>query len=208
MHRVLGKVATKIGEDPTPYNTYFDKLKGQVEVVHWNEETQSYADRGFNQYAPKVIKDEFAAHHGYVSLFPLLLQLLPHGPRTESIIRVMGDEKHLLSKAGLRSLSPLSPLSGPDPIYGTQEDYWRGKVWINMNYLALQALHKQYGGESAAARALYHTLRATLVSNMLTQWLSKGFLFEQYHDKTGHGLKHKPFAGWSALILLIMAEKY
>jgi hypothetical protein len=36
----------------------------------------------------------------------------------------------------------------------------------------------------------------------------QGFLFEQYDDKTRAGLKHKPFAGWTALVLLIMAELY
>ena len=31
-------------------------------------------------------------------------------------------------RAGLRSLSPTAPGGGPDLVYGTQEDYWRGKV--------------------------------------------------------------------------------
>jgi hypothetical protein len=34
-----------------------------------------------------------------------------------------------MSPAGLRSLSPTDPVSGSrDSVYGTQEDYWRGKV--------------------------------------------------------------------------------
>lgn len=43
---------------------------------------------------------------------------------------------------------------------------------------------------------------------MVAQYGRKGFIFEQYDDKTGEGLKHKPFAGWSALVLLIMSEMY
>jgi mannosyl-oligosaccharide glucosidase len=43
---------------------------------------------------------------------------------------------------------------------------------------------------------------------MVSQFGRKGFIFEQYDDKSGEGLKHKPFAGWSALVLLIMAEMY
>jgi hypothetical protein len=50
--------------------------------------------------------------------------------------------------------------------------------------------------------------RAAIIDNMVSQFGRKGFIFEQYDDKSGEGLKHKPFAGWSALVLLIMAEMY
>ena len=50
------------------------------------------------------------------------------GDKANAIMSVMSDGAHLSSKAGLRSLSPTAPGGGPDLIYGTQEDYWRGKV--------------------------------------------------------------------------------
>eukprot|EP00960_Hanusia_phi_P025234 741309-Hanusia_phi.AAC.1 len=84
----------------------------------------------------------------------------------------MSDPQHLFSKAGLRSLSPRSPEGGPDSMYGTQEDYWRGKVWININFLALKAL-KHYGQSWKEGAELYTQLRQAIIENMLGQYTKK-----------------------------------
>jgi mannosyl-oligosaccharide glucosidase len=76
-------------------------------------------------------------HKGYLSLFPFLLSLLPpDSPRLGSILDLLRDPRHLWSPYGLRSLS------ASHPEYGTGENYWKGPIWIQMNYLALQALHE------------------------------------------------------------------
>jgi len=219
----------------------------------------------------KTQRVDFVQHHGYVSLFPFLLDVLPEtfgADKMAAIIDVVKSEKYLMSKAGLRSLfldvhgereretardyvytylllyyiymyththtyiymymvyriqysrlrththrslSPTAPGGGRDVVYGSQEDYWRGKVWININYLALAALHRHthtHAHTTRAAADTYHTLRANLIDTITASYEKKGFLFEQYDDKTREGLKHKPFAGWTALVLLIMAEAY
>jgi mannosyl-oligosaccharide glucosidase len=46
----------------------------------------------------------------------------------------MRDPNHLWSPYGIRSLSKSHPL------FGQGENYWRGPIWIQMNYLALAAL--------------------------------------------------------------------
>lgn len=46
------------------------------------------------------------------------------------------DPDHLWSEFGIRSLSK------QDEHYGKGENYWRGPIWIQMNYLALSALYK------------------------------------------------------------------
>lgn len=45
------------------------------------------------------------------------------------------------SPFGLRSLSK------SDPYFGKGEDYWRGHIWVNLNYLVLRALHEKYAVE-------------------------------------------------------------
>uniref|UniRef100_A0A7S4PGV9 Mannosyl-oligosaccharide glucosidase n=1 Tax=Guillardia theta TaxID=55529 RepID=A0A7S4PGV9_GUITH len=208
MHKILAQVSSSLGEDSSSLLSTFRTLLSHLEAVHWNNETQSFQDRGYMAYPDQQPQEEFVQHHGYVSLFPLLLQLLnASDPKLLPIIQVMSDRQHLFSKAGLRSLSPKSPEGGEDSMYGTQEDYWRGKVWINLNYLALKAL-KRYGESREEAAQLYVQLRQAIMENMLGQYTKKGYIFEQYDDKTGEGLKHKPFAGWSSLVLLIMAEMY
>ena len=76
-------------------------------------------------------------HKGYLSLFPFLLSLLPpDSPHLGAILELLRDPEHLWTPHGLRSLSA----SHPD--FGQGENYWKGPIWIQMNYLALSALHK------------------------------------------------------------------
>jgi glycogen debranching enzyme len=74
---------------------------------------------------------------GYLSLFPFLLSVLP--PSSEHlgpILDMLSDPKELWSSYGIRSLSA----SHPD--FGQGENYWKGPIWIQMNYLVLRALHQ------------------------------------------------------------------
>lgn len=72
-------------------------------------------------------------HVGYVTLFPFLLGLLePNAPQLPALLSVMEDPEQLWSPFGLRSLSR------SDPLFATKENYWRGAVWINCNFLALK----------------------------------------------------------------------
>ena len=76
----------------------------------------------------------------YVSLFPLLMQLLPaDAPALGALLAGLGDPGRLWTPHGLRSLSAGSSLYRK---YNTEHDapYWRGPVWLNVNYLALAAL--------------------------------------------------------------------
>lgn len=74
---------------------------------------------------------------GYISLFPVLTGLLkPDSPHLGPVLDLMRDPAHLWSSYGLRSLSK------QDPFYGKGENYWKGPIWLPMNYMALQSLYK------------------------------------------------------------------
>lgn len=76
-------------------------------------------------------------HPGYISLFPFLLGLLPaDSDHLGPILDLVRDPEQLWSPYGLRSLSL------KDPYFGQGENYWRGPIWIQMNYLALSSLSK------------------------------------------------------------------
>lgn len=149
---------------------------------------------------------------GYVSLFPFLLELLDaDAPALGRTLDGMRDEAQLWTAFGLRSLSRASPLYMKR---NTEHDppYWRGQIWMNINYLAVKALH-HYGWEVSGpfaqrAQAIYGELRANLVRNVAEQYERTGFVWEQYNDATGVGSGCKPFTGWSALTVLMMAEQY
>jgi mannosyl-oligosaccharide glucosidase len=89
--------------------------------------------------------------------------------------------------------------------------YWRGPIWININYLAVRALNHYSSAEGPyqeKATALYNELRTNIVNNVYRQYVETGYIWEQYNDNTGRGQGSHPFTGWSALTVLMMAEQY
>jgi mannosyl-oligosaccharide glucosidase len=104
--------------------------------------------------------------------------------------------------------SPLSPHTLPT---STNIFTRRGPIWININFLAIGAL-KHYsllpGPEQTRCTELYHALRANVLRTVLGEYHRTGFLWEQFDDKEGVGIRGHPFSGWTALVVNIMAERY
>ena len=97
--------------------------------------------------------------------------------------------------------------------HNTEHDgpYWRGPVWVNVNYLALRALRAystSAGPHAATARALHDELRSDLLATLAGQYGSTGYLWEQYDERDGRGVSSHPFTGWTALLALVAAELY
>lgn len=154
---------------------------------------------------------QFVEHLGYVSLFPMMLRLLPvDSPQLLPLIELIRDPRQLWSEFGVRSLSAADPWYNKQNAPG-DEPYWRGPIWINLNYLILSGLH-HYSTLSGPAReraaAVYAELRENLVGNMLDEWKRTGYLWEQYDPESGRGRRTHPFNGWSSLVLLMLAEVY
>ncbi|XP_074721407.1 mannosyl-oligosaccharide glucosidase [Strix uralensis] len=236
---VLAAVAERLGEPAGLYRAAEQALSDNelLERLHWAPELGAFADYGNHSAAvglrwqrgmpaapgrppppPRLVREvreaprpQFVGALGYVSLFPLLLQLLrPDSPRLPAVLAALRDERQLWTPFGLRSLSRDSPFYLQR---NTQHDppYWRGSVWVNINYLALRALRgyaEAAGPQRERAAELYRELRHNLVANVYRQFSESGFLWEHYSDSTGRGQGCRPFAGWSALVVLVMAEDY
>lgn len=107
--------------------------------------------------------------------------------------------------------------------------WYRGPIWVPVNYLALDALHyyshpeRQTGAlevekndkevehvAEVRKRCLiaYHTLRSRLLRTVLSEFHRTGVLWEQYDDSTGRGMRGHPFTGWTTLIVNILSESY
>lgn len=96
-------------------------LQTNMYLSHLNNEDESYP----------------VCHKGYLSLFPFLLEhLAPTSEHLGHLLDLLHDPEHLWSPYGIRSLS------ASHPEFGKGENYWKGPIWIQMNYLALRALHK------------------------------------------------------------------
>eukprot|EP01016_Furgasonia_blochmanni_P017938 TRINITY_DN20563_c0_g1_i1.p1 TRINITY_DN20563_c0_g1~~TRINITY_DN20563_c0_g1_i1.p1 ORF type:complete len:202 (+),score=29.58 TRINITY_DN20563_c0_g1_i1:60-608(+) len=147
----------------------------------------------FHRYSP---------HIGYVNLFPMFFGVMkPNSREFKSLLRTMSDEDLLWSKWGLRSLSK------DDIYYGQGDNYWRGNIWININYLALRGLRQYYWSDSEAV-AIYKKLRINVLTNVISNWRRTGFLWENYDAITGEGRRNHPFCGWTSLAVLILGEEY
>ncbi|KAK1332943.1 hypothetical protein QTO34_006474 [Cnephaeus nilssonii] len=224
--RVLAQLAEQLGEaeavaelGPLAASLGAEKI---LDELHWAPELGVFADFGNHTKAVQLKprpphglvrvvgrphpRLQYVDALGYVSLFPLLLRLLdPHSSRLGPLL-----DAPSLEPFGLRSLAASSPFYGQR---NSEHDppYWRGAVWLNVNYLALGALHHYghlKGPHQARAARLHSELRANVVGNVLRQYQATGFLWEQYSDRDGRGMGCRPFQGWTSLVLLAMAEDY
>lgn len=76
------------------------------------------------------------------------------------------DPRQLWSPYGIRSLSL------QEPLFGQGENYWRGPIWIQMNYMALSALHK-VGARHAAFGCSLSWLMVGILAIALLQVYAK-----------------------------------
>lgn len=99
-------------------------------------------------------ENKLVCHKGYISIFPLLLGLVPKdSPHLGALLDMMSDPNQIWSDYGLRSLSK------SDEYYRKGENYWRGPIWINMNYMALSSLYKVFSSNSRTDIELYLNAR-------------------------------------------------
>lgn len=104
-------------------------------------------------------------HKGYISLFPFFLEHIPSdSPHLGHVLDLIRSPEHLWSPHGLRSLSI------SDPYFGQGENYWKGPIWVQMNWLALKALSDKYmkepGPYQDTAREIYAELRKNVIDNV------------------------------------------
>lgn len=100
------------------------------------------------------------SHCRYVSLFPVMMRILPaKSPELASQLHHLRTGQ-IMTSHGLRSLSLGSSLHGKR---NTEHDppYWRGPVWMNLNFMMLAALD-HYAKVRAASSPFGHPLEIIL----------------------------------------------
>ncbi|KAG1469294.1 hypothetical protein G6F56_003335 [Rhizopus delemar] len=202
---LLKDIAHKLNyeADMKEYAKVKQDITENLDLLHWNEENQMYCDQALDGAQSPI----HICHKGYLSLFPMALGLLPpDSPKLGAILNMIENKKELWSDYGLRSLS------ASDRFFGKGENYWRGPIWLNINYLTLQSLYKNYmqvpGPYQERAQKIYAQLRENIIRNVYNEYKKTGYIWEQYSPEDGQGMRSHPFTGWSSLVLLIMAEKY
>ena len=226
---LMADIARIIEKDPGKYEEAHQYLSNNqiLDSLHWSYNANGYMDYGLhsddvelrklnpNVEMVRIVGSDprlrFVDSFGYVSFFPLFLQIID--PQSSKLNKVLEDLRRpdlLWSPFGLRSLAKNSNIYSK---YNTEHDppYWRGAIWININFLAVRSLH-YYGNipgpSQKLAADIYKELRSNLIKNILSEYKRTGYLWEHYNDKNGRGEGCRPFTGWSALVVLMMGETY
>lgn len=133
MTKSLMNIAEALGneDDVADLNKNLVAIENNLNDLHWSEEEGCYCDATIDDFEEHTL----VCHKGYISLSPFLVGLMkPEDPKLGRILDLIGDENHLWSPHGIRSLSKR------DPYYETGENYWRSPVWMPINYLVVSQL--------------------------------------------------------------------
>lgn len=211
----LLRAAEQLGraDEAGVFRAHVDGALHNLDALHWDPAAKVYCDATTTTTTTAAEYAKRACHVGYASVLPALLGLLNAShPRLPAVLETLSDPATLWSEHGLRSLS------AGDALYGTGEDYWRGKVWVPLNALAVLRL-RAVGLEGARAHAaatavqgraleLAAELRRRVVGTVYRSWAKTGFAWEQYDDVTGEGKRTRAFTGWTACVLLLMGLEF
>jgi hypothetical protein len=178
-NRDLAEIARVLGEDPSTYEGLAEKTKGAINEKLWDEDRGTYLDYDFADNRP--IRVYFGPN-----LAGPLYASIPDQDRVKLVLNTLENDGFGLSDENITPI-PSYDVHG----YGfSEERYWRGPVWINIDWFLMKGLGT-YGYEEHAER-----LRRTIIE------LCRREGFHEYFDPiTGDGLGSILFS-WSAALLL------
>ena len=178
-NRDLAEIARVLGEDPSTYEGLAEKTKGAINEKLWDEDRGIYLDYDFADNRP--IRVYFGPN-----LAGPLYASIPDQDRVKLVLDTLENDGFGLSDENI------TPIPSYD-VHGfgfSEERYWRGPVWINIDWFLMKGL-EAYGYERYAER-----LRRTIIE------LCRREGFHEYFDPTsGEGLGSILFS-WSAALLL------
>ncbi len=177
--RDLAQIARVVGEDPAPHEERADKTKKAIEEKLWDETRGIYLNHDLVDGEPIRI------YFGPNLVGPLYAGI-PDGARAGRVVDTLENDGFGLSD---KNVVPVPSFETHGFGY-SRERYWRGPVWININWFLMHGL-EDYGYAEHADR-----LRRTIID------LCKNEGFNEYFDpETGDGLG-STFFSWSAALLL------
>ena len=181
--RDLAEIARVLGEDPTPLERRARKTARAMNEKLWDEEHGIYLD--FDLATSRPLQVYVAPN------FVPLYAAIPDEWQARRMVDALQNPGFGLSD------EHLTPVPSYDR-YGFlffPTRYWRGPVWINMNWLLMRGLQR-YGYEEQAQH-----LRETIFSLCRDQ----GF-YEYYDPTTGLGHGSDLFSWTAALLLDVVLE--
>lgn len=179
----LAQIAQVIGQDPAPHLAAAQHLTDALVERLYDPATGMFHARDLHTGQLSPVR--------YLGgLIPLILPDLPSA-----------QVKTLLAEASSPAFGLAEQMRLPLPSYDlTAEDldplrYWRGPIWINMNWLVWRGLRQH--GQGALAASLRHAMLELVRGNGC---------YEYFHAHTGEGIGAHEFSWTAALVLDLLAN--
>jgi mannosyl-oligosaccharide glucosidase len=186
MTKSLHNIATYLEEteDAERFASVEKAIIHNLDDLHWSDKDQCYCDATVDEFE----ENKLVCHKGYISLFPFLTGLLsPDSPRLEPIMDLIADPEELWSEYGIRSLSK------KDEFYGTDENYWRGPIWMPMNYLIVKELLVCFPPRFTLLSLSIPAIRSLCPCSFISSVLSINFRDAEYRSNPNFSLRRPRF---------------
>ena len=179
----LVKIARLIDEDSGWIESKINKSLNHFNSKLWNGECRQYFDYDLGNQSSIDTEN--------ISQFLPLFAGIPSPAQAEFLVAKLQTEAFW-------------PVNGYGICTQSQESteydkecYWRGPIWINMNWMIIQGL-ELYGYNMIAGRLAHETLSL----------VAKQGCYEYFNPVTGEGLGSDCFSWTAALVLDLIAEGY
>ncbi|MBA4115485.1 MAG: glycoside hydrolase [Rubrobacter sp.] len=176
--RDLSEIARVLGEDPSPFEMQATQTARAINEKLWDEERGIYMDYD-------VVTDEPIRVFVAAGFTPLYAGIPDEGQAR----RLLTTLESYGFSFGVKDCCPVPSYDrygyGFSPV-----QYWRGPVWVNINWLLLRGLER-YGFDAQAN----HLRRTTI------ELVREGGFYEYFHPTHGNG-HGSDFFSWTAALLL------
>lgn len=200
----LAAMAHRLGrrDEAAAFAREGETLRASADAFLWDESERYYFDRS-------TVDGAFVRSRTIASVLPLWAGI-PSPGRAAALV------DHMLDPGGFNTLIPLPSVAIDDPSF--ERDMWRGPVWINTAFGAIEGL-RRYGYHEAAADFAYR------ICDGVYRTYGRTSRFYEFYDPTAYGVRDlyrkrgnrwktmtlgkKPvvdFVGWTGLVNTIVVE--
>jgi neutral trehalase len=181
--RDLGRIAEMVGKNPEVHRERSEKMAQAINRKLWDEQDGIYYD--YDLVSNKLIKRETV-----FSYIPLYAGICDHG-RRERLINSLRTHCYCVSDQNGVGV----PCYDMCQVDSQGECYWRGPVWVNINWALALGLREYGQGE----------LADWIEASLLALVREHGF-YEYYEPETGHGRGAEDFS-WTAALIIDIAGR-
>jgi len=177
-NRWLGEIAKEIGEENRVFKEWAEQTKHSINQKLYDEQDGLYYD--FDIKSKTLIKEQTSA-----SFVPLYAEVASKEV-AQKIVR-----QHIINPGEYWTNYPLPTVSADSDKF-SPKGYWRGPVWVNMNWFIAKGL-EMYGFNNYA----------NLIKEKTIALINRSGFREYFNPNTGEGYGADNFS-WSAALTLDM----